>query len=78
MSPERIKKAKVEGDTDFLSEMGKRGAEAANKNRLKQEKDEADFMQFDEELRAQEEIRRLQSINEDTLTPDGEDPYQKD
>jgi hypothetical protein len=70
--PEKIKKAIVSGDTDYLSAAGRKGAEAAQEKRLKEQSvDEADKL-YDEILAEQElyedEWRRRQA-NEHIIDP---------
>ncbi len=78
MSPERIKKAKFEQDTDLLSAAGKKGAEALKNKRERERTEEEILAELAEETSALEELERMRATNEDILTPDGEDPYNKD
>ena len=78
MKPERVRQAQLHEDTAYLSAAGKKGAEVANNNRERERTEEEILAELAEEAAALEELERMRATNEDVLTPDGEDPYNKD
>ncbi len=77
MKPERVRQAQVEGDTDYLSAAGRKGAETAKANRERTEAEDALLAELAEEAQALEELERMNATNEHILTPDGEDPNER-
>ena len=80
--PKFIREAIEKGDTETLSQAGRKGAEKANQKRqlaqaiaeLERQMQADIDAQMDAETFAQDEAARKRATNEDILTPDGDDP----
>lgn len=71
--PNKIKKAILDGDTEFLRAAGMQGAHVAHEKRILQADLAAALAAHAHETRAAEEYARLVDANEHIITPDGED-----
>lgn len=64
MKPERVRKAQIEGDTNYLREAGKKGAEVANDNRKLRAEHDALWKEIEAEKALVEEHTRALEANE--------------
>jgi hypothetical protein len=71
--PEKIRKAVLSGDSDYLSNAGKKGAETANENRRLEEERTQTIKEAEDLQRQIEDEERIREANEHIITGDGID-----